>query len=221
MRVDTEKMRALQEEMAKQISLDDARPLEEIQLVAGIDIAYHGNEAAAACVVMRVSDMAVVEKRVSFPVIAVPYTPGFLAFREGPAMCALLEQLEQTPDVVLVDGHGISHETKCGLATYIGLKMNIPTIGIAKQLLAGIVKDGRVILRNEHVGWEIVSREHARPIFASPGNRVSLATTKALVEKLLRFPHKMPEPLHIARRMADKKLRAKAFIISSEEASDS
>lgn len=131
--------------------------------------------------------------------IEIPYVPGLLAFREAPLMIKACEKLT-TPDLIVVDGHGITHPRKFGIASHIGLVLDIPTIGIAKKLLYGRVIRGRddidYILVDDEIGG-IVFRSMGREIYASIGHKMSIDYLKEVVPKLFRT-HPLPEPTYIA-----------------------
>ncbi|MBI2650168.1 endonuclease V, partial [Candidatus Woesearchaeota archaeon] len=133
----------------------------------------------------------------------VPYLKGFLAYREGPAISEAYSKLENKPDVVIFDGHGISHPRRIGMASHMGVLLEQASIGIAKQLLAGEVKGNKVYAGKEARAELVVTREHSKPVYVSPGHKISLKTSVEIVEKCMRFPHKLPEPLHLAHRYAN------------------
>ena len=104
----------------------------------------------------------------------------------------------------MVDGHGILHEEKAGLASFIGVELAKPVIGVAKTLLVGEENGDEIMLNGELCGAKVVTKEHARPVYVSPGNMISLKTSVELVKKTMVPPHKLPEPLHVAHRIARK-----------------
>ncbi len=114
---------------------DPGEDTDEVPLVAGVDQAFVGDRAVSAVVVLR--DGAVVEEVTAVAPAAIPYIPGLLSFREGGAILAAFEQLDHEPDVVLVDGSGRIHFREAGLATHIGVTLDVPTVGVAKNLLCG------------------------------------------------------------------------------------
>ncbi|RLJ05114.1 MAG: endonuclease V, partial [Candidatus Aenigmatarchaeota archaeon] len=103
------------------------------------------------------------------------------------------------PDVIFIDGHGISHPRGIGLASYVGLVLDKPTIGIAKSILTGVIKDDK-LLNGKQVGWVI--RKGKRKVFISPGQKISLKTSRELV--LHTIIHMVPEPIRLADRYAAK-----------------
>jgi deoxyribonuclease V len=163
----------------------------------------------AAAVALRLSDLELQESAVVCRRVAVPYVPGFLSLREAPAALAALERLRTRPDLLLVDGQGLAHPRRFGLACHVGLLAALPTIGVAKSRLLGhyespvadrgawtpLVDDG------ETVGAVLRTRSHARPLFVSVGHRISLRTA---VDYVLRCAptFRLPEPIRLADRLS-------------------
>ncbi|MFW6150183.1 MAG: deoxyribonuclease V [Chloroflexota bacterium] len=153
-------------------------------LVAGTDISRPGADglARAAVVVLSVPELKVVELRVVEERPTFPYVPGLLSFREAPLVLAACEKLESVPDLMLVDGHGIAHPRRFGLASHLGLFLDLPTIGCAKSVLCGehgplgeqlgdysYLMDGP-----EVIGAALRTRRGVRPVYVSVGHRVDL-----------------------------------------------
>ncbi|HLF54175.1 MAG TPA: endonuclease V [Candidatus Nanoarchaeia archaeon] len=198
------KLKDMQSQIASQFSADDEIKIDEIKYIAGFDATYFGNKCVCSAVVLDFKTLQVVEKKFLVTKTPMNYVPGFLAFREGPPICQAYFDLEHEPDVLMVDGHGIAHPMKCGLATFVGVELSKPCIGIAKSLLVGEEKDGQILLDGEIVGKTVKTKEHANALFVSPGNFISIETAAEIVKKCVIPPHKMPEPLHAAHRYADK-----------------
>ena len=198
------KLKDTQAAIAAQFSADDGIKPEEIRYIAGFDLAYFDSKCVCAAVVLDYKTLEVVEKKFLITKAQMAYVPGFLAFREGPPICQAYFDLEHEPDVILVDGHGIAHPMKCGLATFVGVELGKPCIGVAKSLLVGEAKDNLILLEGEVVGKLVKTKEHANPLFVSPGNMVSIETAAEIVKKCVILPHKLPEPLHAAHRLASK-----------------
>lgn len=204
MKVDTRKLRGIQAAIAKQVKTEDSFDPKEIKYIAGFDLAFFDDKAVCAAVVVDAKTMTVVEKKYSLTKIAMPYVPGFLSFREGLPILQTYYDLEYDPDVLMVGGHGIAHPLKAGLATYVGVELGKPTIGVAKKLLMGEIEDGKIMIGTEVRGMQVETKKYAKPIFVSPGHMISVSTAAELVKKCIVPPHKLPEPLHLAHRYADK-----------------
>jgi len=199
------KLREMQEKLAEQVVLEDSIPLSKVKKIAGFDVAVHGKQLVCAVAVMSYPKLELVEKKILVKREPMPYVPTLLAFREGPLILESYYNLESEPDVIMIDGHGIAHPYKAGLAAYVGVELAKPTIGVAKNLLVGEQKDSDIIFEGEVVGKAVKTREFARPVFVSPGNMISIGTAAELVKKCIVPPHKIPEPIHVAHRLADAK----------------
>ena len=210
-----DKLKVEQLKLAKKVILKDS--FDKLELVAGVDQAYHQNDVISAIVVCDYKTMEIKEKTFAVVKAKIPYLTGFLAYREGPAISEAFVKLSIQPDVMMLDGNGILHPRKFGLASHMGVLLDIPSIGIAKQLLIGDVKEYKIYVDKELRGELVTTREHSRPIYISPGHKISLRTSVEIVKNCLKFPHKLPEPLHLAHRYANEvrdKL-AKEFIQST------
>lgn len=146
----------------------------------------------------------------------IPYVPGYLGFRETPAILGVLDRMSQRPDLLLVDGHGLAHPRRCGIASHLGVVADLPTIGCAKTLLCGTIEGdlgpdagatAPLVDRGEQVGVALRTRRRAKPIFVSIGNRVSLESAVAWVMKLT-DGRRLPLPIRLAHDAANAARRA-------------
>jgi deoxyribonuclease V len=146
----------------------------------------------------------------------IPYVPGYLGFRESPAIIAALEKLSRLADLVIVDGHGRSHPRRCGIATHLGVLIDVPSIGCAKTLLCGRIEGelgeaagsrAPLIDRGEMVGMALRTRARALPVFVSTGHRISLETAVAWILKL-GDGRRLPLPIRMAHDAANMARRA-------------
>lgn len=147
-----------------------------------------------------------------------PYVPGFLSFRESPSYLAALANLSQLPQLLLVDGQGIAHPRGLGIASHLGVHLDMPSIGVAKTLLYGKPegelheKAGsavRLMDKTEQVGWVLRSKDKVQPLYVSPGHRVSMDDALEFVRSLL-GKVRLPEPLRQAHVVAGDARRATA-----------
>jgi deoxyribonuclease V len=136
--------------------------------------------------------------------VTFPYIPGFLSFREAEPMIRTFKGMEQKPDVLLVDGQGIAHPRRIGLASHIGVLLNHPSIGVAKKILVGEftepIKKGEaseIVYQGGLVGFAIKSKVNAKPIIVSPGHKVGIQKSLEVVKKCIKN-HKLPEPIRMA-----------------------
>ena len=199
--VDLGKLKEEQLKLTKKVVLKDS--FNELKLIAGADQAFHNDDVISAIVVCDYKTMEIKEKAYAIVKAKVPYIKGFLAYREGPAISEAYAKLQQKPDVMIFDGNGILHPRKCGMASHIGVLLDQASIGIAKQLLIGEVKANKVYVENEARAELVETRKHSKPIYVSLGHKISLKTSVEIVKKCLKFPHKLPEPLHLAHRYAN------------------
>ena len=172
----------LQKNIAKKViaTKDD---FGKISSICGVDIAYSdSNESAAYCsaIIMDRNMQKLVESVDVQTIVKYPYVPGLLMLREAEPIFYTLKLLKNTYDLLLIDGHGLLHPRKCGLACYIGVTLDKPTIGVAKSRLCGTVQpDGFVELDDEILGYAI-----SKKLYISVGHRVTLKTAIALVKEL-------------------------------------
>lgn len=203
MLVDTRKLRAVQRKVAEHASAKDVIDTGSIKTIAGFDIAFYDDKIICAAVILDAKTMQVLEAKTSVSNAPMQYMPAYLAFREGPAIMQTYFDLELEPDIIMIDGHGMAHPLKCGLATYVGVELEKPTIGVAKKLLIGDAKDGKIVAGDETIGLAVATKEYARPVYVSVGHNISLESAAKIVRQCIVFPHKMPEPLHQAHRLAN------------------
>jgi deoxyribonuclease V len=195
---------ALQKKWAALVTTEDQLP-DPIKIVAGIDVAYNGDQAFAAVVLIE-ADTGKVQQVVSANTpVQFPYVPGLLSFREVPAIMLALEKVPVRPDLVLCDGQGIAHPRRFGIACHIGVLYDVPTIGCAKSRLTGYAKEpaptkgsySDLIYKREVIGAVLRTRDNVNPLYISPGNRVSLPTAIHWVLKLT-TRYRLPEPTRLA-----------------------
>ena len=173
---------ALQKHLAGKVIRSSGIDIGDVAAVAGVDTHYHQGLATAAVVVIRLSDLATLDHATAVGKIRFPYIPGLLTFREGPAILNALDHLTVASDLLIFDGQGIAHPRRCGLASHIGLLLDMPAIGCAKTRLSGwneephtekgsysYLKDG-----DETIGAVVRTRSNVKPLFVSIGHRINL-----------------------------------------------
>lgn len=186
---------------SKVVANDD---VSDVKLIGGAE-AYCVDKKLVACVVVcDAATMEVKEKAFAEGVVEVEAIPEFRAYREGPLLGKALTSLNTKPDVIMFSGEGIMHPRKFGLASHFGVLFDIPSIGVSKEVLWGEQKGDYVVLEKEKVGMLVKTRDHANPIVVSAGHRISLGKAVEIVKQTIREPHKMPEPLHLAHKLAKK-----------------
>ena len=153
-----------------------------ISRICGVDIAYSSSNRAAYCsaVIMDRNMHQLVESVDVQTIVKYPYVPGLLMLREAEPIFYTLKLLKNTYDLLLIDGHGLLHPRKCGLACYIGVTLDKPTIGVAKSRLCGTVRpDGYVEFDGEILGYAI-----SKKLYISVGHRITLKTAITLLKEL-------------------------------------
>lgn len=175
--------------------------------VVGSDAAYSRDEIMgyAAAAALDLETLRTIEVQTARAACAFPYVPGLFSFREAPILLAALRLLTEAPDVILVEGHGIAHPRRAGLACHIGVALDLPTIGCAKTPLAGVWEPpperagawSEVRLDGEAVGAVYRHRAQGKPVYVSPGHLIDLPSIHELLPRLFRDRH-LPEPLALA-----------------------
>jgi deoxyribonuclease V len=200
---------ALQQELRREVIADRPIPLDEIRLVAGVDVSVKDEVSRAAIVVLTYPGFEPVETALATRPTPFPYVPGLLSFREGPVLEAAFTTLRTVPDVFLFDGMGIAHPRRIGIASHMGLWLERPTIGCGKTRLVGhhgplAPERGAaapLIDRGETIGVALRTRHARNPLFISPGHLADIATSAELVLRCApRF--RLPEPIRQAHRAA-------------------
>ncbi|MCL7939970.1 deoxyribonuclease V [Halomonas sp. ATCH28] len=217
---------ALQKRLAGQVEREDR--LDPVGRIAGVDIGFEQDGAItrAAVVVLawppgaegefEPTTLEIVEQVVHREPTRMPYVPGLLSFREVPAALAAFERLEVRPELVMVDGQGIAHPRRIGVASHLGLWLDLPTIGVAKSRLCGRHREPGPARGDwtplvdgpddEVIGAVLRSRVKVKPIFVSPGHRLTLPTALDWVIRCLGRT-KLPEPTRLADRLASRRGR--------------
>jgi len=206
---------ALQHRLASHVVL---RPLpKRMHLVAGADVGYgrHGDSVAAAVAVHVLPRLELVELVQVEGHVSLPYIPGLLSFREIPPLLSAFRKLRNRPEVVLCDGQGLAHPRRLGLASHLGLWLDLPTIGCAKTRLIGehgVLGPCRgqyrsLTHRGERVGIALRTRTGVKPIYVSPGHLVDLDGCRRLVLRCCRG-FRIPEPIRIAHQAVQQVVRA-------------
>jgi deoxyribonuclease V len=215
--------RELQAALAKRVVLRDgfASPL---RTVCGFVAASEddGARTCAAAVLIDAVSFDLLDAQVAHVTNATAFFPGFVSFHVMPALMRVLGMLSVRPDLVVIDGHGIAHPQRFGLASHFGVVSDLPTIGIAQQPLLGTaatlhqIRGAYTPLREhgEQIGWLLRSKPQEAPIEVSPGHRVAMASA---ADMCMRFTQseREPEPIHMAQRLV-----ARKSLIEDEEEAD-
>ena len=213
MSINLAQLKLSQQQLAEQVSLvDNFNPT--IKLIGGTDVGFEqdGKVTRAAIVTLTYPDFAVVEYHIARLETSFPYIPGYLSFREYPALLNAWQQLKQKPDLLLVDGQGVAHPRGLGIASHLGLLLDMPTIGVAKSKLCGQYEvqpklAGKVtplLDKQEQIGWVLQSKNNCNPLFISAGHKISQTSALYWVKQCLRG-YRLPEPTRWADAIASNK----------------
>ncbi len=209
--IDLEKLKREQLKLSKNLELKDKIDFSLVERVAGVDSVFFKNKIVSVVVVLS-PDFEILEQEYFSAKIRFPYLPEFRAYRELLSMVSCFSKIDEKPDVVFVRGHGILHPRNLGLASHFSLSVDVPTIGVADSLLVGEVKNDDIVLNGEVMGKIVRTKEGAKPLYVSSGNKISLNSAVELVKKFIVEPHKFPEPLRLAKKYA-KEIRKEIFKI--------
>ena len=204
--------REVQESLRRQVIAEDR--FSRVDNVAGIDVGFEENGAVtrAAVVVLGFPGLEAREQAIARQPTRFPYVPGFLSFREAPAVLDALDKLRTLPDMLLCDGQGLAHPRRFGIACHLGLLTDIPSIGVAKSRLIGTHQE--VPLRKgawrplqddaEVIGAVLRTRAGVKPVYVSIGHRIGLASAIDIVLRCT-TRYRLPEPTRLADRLASRR----------------
>ena len=193
----------IQDVLKKKVRITSLRKIPEH--VVGVDAAFFGDKIVGIACLYKYPELIFVEEAYSITETSFPYIPGFLSFREGPAIMKAIQGLKHKPDIILFDGQGIAHPKGLGIASHIGILLDIPTIGCAKSRLVGhyrepgLKKGGWSSLRygGRNIGAVLRTKDNVRPVFISPGHRIDLKNSIKIVLGCT-STYRIPDPLRRA-----------------------
>lgn len=204
--------RKMQERLKKKVRIIPIK--REPRYVAGVDAAFSEELIYAAACLYRYPDLVLVEKTSAEEALKFPYVPGYLSFREGPAIITAIKKLATRPDVILVDGQGIAHPRGIGIASHLGVLLDVPAIGCAKSRLIGEFEEpgerkgswSTLKFEGRIVGAVVRTKDNVKPLFVSPGHKID-------IEGAIRIAlgctgkYRIPEPIRCA-DMLSRKMQA-------------
>ena len=193
----------LQNEFSKRVIVRDDFD-SNVEFICGVDVSYRKKTAFCSAVVINKEKFEIIETARSKSEIKNPYIPGLFILRESAPILQTLKLITKPFQLLLVDGHGILHPRRCGLACYIGIVTNLPTIGVAKSLLCGCVQsDNFISHKGEILGYALKSKYNSKKVvYVSVGHKISLPTAIQLVKSLTRMNQNIPEPLRVADKLS-------------------
>lgn len=205
--------RRAQTALADRVVREDA--FGEVGLIGGVDVSNNRfdpeERVFAAVVALSFPGLRVVETAGAVARAAMPYVPGLLGFREIPALLAAWEKLRAKPDLLLVDGHGVAHPRRLGIAAHLGVVLDVPSVGVAKSVLVGAEDpslpeeagaETPLVWRGERIGTALRTKRRSNPLYVSIGHRVSLETAVAWVRRAT-GGYRLPEPTRQAHLAAN------------------
>jgi len=200
---DLQGARKLQEILQKKVNIIPLK--KEPKYIAGVDAAFLNTKVIGVACLYKYPEISLIEKTYAVTEILFPYIPGFLSFREGPAIISALKGLRKKPDIILFDGQGIAHPKGLGIASHIGVLLNVPTIGCAKSRLIGTYKEpgpkkgtcSSLLYKKEIVGVVLRTKDNVKPLFVSPGHRIDIQGSMEIVLACSQR-YRLPEPLRWA-----------------------
>jgi Endonuclease V (EC 3.1.21.-) len=209
--MDLADLREQQKALASSVIREDRLIQDPPALIGGADVGFEqgGEITRAAMVLLTYPGLELVEYQIARIPTTMPYIPGFLSFREYPALLAAWDKLSQKPDLLFVDGHGISHPRRLGVASHFGLLVDVPTIGVAKKRLCGKFEPlaaepgalAPLMDKQEQLGWVWRSKARCNPLFIATGHRVSADSALAWVQRCTQG-YRLPEPTRWADAVA-------------------
>jgi deoxyribonuclease V len=204
----------IQRRLAGKISIDGE--VTTLRFIAGMDISVGKTRGMArgAVVVLSYPELNLVEMKTVQGELNYPYVPGLLSFRESPLILSACEQLVTTPDLILVDGQGIAHPRRIGLASHLGLLLDTPAIGCAKSLLCGkhempggdVGNYAMILEGDETLGAALRTRTMVKPLYVSAGHRINIQSAIHWVLECCRG-YRLPEPTRLAHLAAGGNLK--------------
>lgn len=205
---------ALQKRLARRVKLKNGIRYRDIRTIAGADVAYSKatDYCFGAVVVLNFPELSILEEATHACKAPYPYVPGLLSFREGPVLLQAFARIRTIPDLLVFDGQGIAHPRRMGLATHLGIIFDRPSIGCAKSRLWGHYAEPRrragswVALRddrNRTMGCILRTRHGCRPVFLSPGYKVTLPLARKIILHTV-TQYRIPEVIRLPHLLANK-----------------
>lgn len=210
---------AVQQQLRHEVRL---RPLRRrVRTIAGADISFNkfSDVIYAAVVVLSLDDLQIIDSAGVRATVKFPYIPGLLSFREAPALLEAWAGLKVKPDVLMLDGQGIAHPRRFGIACHIGLLLDLPTIGCAKSLLVGRYEEpaleagcqSPLVDRGEVIGRVLRTKTKVAPVYVSPGHLIDLDSAVDLVMRSV-SKYRQPEPTRQAHLLVNRMRREEGEI---------
>ena len=197
-KIDFKELKEIQKQILKGVSLKDSGT--EIKCIAAVSLTSKEKKMLCAVVVLDVETLSVLEEKQTVTDELMQYSPNFVAFREGPSIVQTLKELEIKPDVILIEGIGALLPYKVGTASYVGVLMNKPCLGVSKTLILGRLEEDKILVKEKECGFALKTKEFANPVYVTLGHNLSLENARLLMSKLINPEFKMPYQLHLSHK---------------------
>jgi deoxyribonuclease V len=195
--IDFDKLEKEQIKLSKELVIKDKIDIKLCDKFAGIDTIFIKNKILSCAVICNLN-FEIIDKAYCSEKITFPYLAGFRSYREIPTMIKALMNLKEKPDLIFIQGQGISHP-RLGIASHFSLAAGgIITIGVSNSSHENIVSGENILKENKIVGKVFQSKEKSNPLYISPGNNISIESALQITKKMIKPPHKNPEPLNLA-----------------------
>ncbi|MCY4402497.1 MAG: deoxyribonuclease V [Candidatus Poribacteria bacterium] len=219
--VTTKEARQLQDKLRNKLIQKDQ--FTEIRTIAGVDVGHRNDIALASVVVLNYPDLQIVDGVVAESRVNFPYIPGYLSFREIPPLLVAFARLQTEPDLIIVDGQGIAHPRRFGLACHLGLILDVPTIGCAKSRLCGeyIEPDiekgsfSHILDKDEIIGVALRTRTNVNVVYVSIGHRISLDSARIITMSCCP-KYRLPETTRYAHKAASGEIPEKVIYVKED-----
>jgi len=198
--IDLERLKREQLKIARELEIKDKIDFSLADSFGAVDNTFIDNKLLS-CFIVCDKNFEIVDRSYAFEKVKFPYIPGFRNYRELPVMIEAFEKLSEKPDIIFVPAQGIIHP-RLGLASHFSLATSVPTIGVSNAIVDCEVKGEDIVKDDNKVGKLLSVKPGSKPLFISPGNGITIESAIKLSKKLVRLPHKRPEPLHLAAKYA-------------------
>lgn len=202
-RISYDEIIKLQDEFSKKVIIRDDFD-SNLESICGVDVSYRKKTAYCSAVIINKEKFEIVETVSSKSEIKNPYIPGLFILRESTPILQTLKLITSPFQLLLVDGHGVLHPRRCGLACHIGISTNLPTIGVAKSLLCGNVQSDNFVSHEEEIlGYALKSKNNSKKVaYVSVGHKITLPTSIKVVKSITKTDQYLPEPLIVADKLS-------------------
>ena len=202
-RISYDEIIKLQDEFSKKVIIRDDFD-SNVESICGVDVSYRKKTAYCSAVIINKEKFEIVETVSSKSEIKNPYIPGLFILRESTPILQTLKLITSPFQLLLVDGHGVLHPRRCGLACHIGISTNLPTIGVAKSLLCGNVQSDNFVSHEEEIlGYALKSKKNSKKVaYVSVGHKITLPTSIKVVKSITKTDQYLPEPLIVADKLS-------------------